>query len=147
MKFILCGSETRFLWLSRERILRMFRAVWVWGYLDIREGEPYVTGERNTVRVSVESTVGLKCTDCQIERLQNIMQRACVTNLRGGDGIYKFYNFRSSLFCDVTLRRLVVTCRRFGTTYRSHLQESSRPRRTSWSLKMDPHRLSRNVGN
>jgi len=28
---------------------------------------------------------------------------------------------RSSLFCDVTQRRLVICYRRFGTTYRSHL--------------------------
>jgi len=37
---------------------------------------------------------------------------------------------RSSLFWDATQRRLVVTYRRFGTTYRSHLQGSGSP---NWS--------------
>ena len=36
-------------------------------------------------------------------------------------------NFRSSLFWYVTQRRLVVSYRRFGKTYRSHLQGSSTP--------------------
>jgi len=35
----------------------------------------------------------------------------------------------SSLFWDVTHRRLAVSYRRFRTTYRSHLQASSSPRR------------------
>jgi hypothetical protein len=39
---------------------------------------------------------------------------------------------RSSLFCDVTQRIAVVCCRRFGTTYPSHLQVSSKP----WRLKV-----------
>jgi len=33
---------------------------------------------------------------------------------------------RSSVFWDVTQRVLLVSYRRFGTTYRSHLQGSSR---------------------
>ena len=36
---------------------------------------------------------------------------------------------RSSLFWDDTDRRLVVSYRRFGTTYRSHRRGSSSPRR------------------
>jgi len=36
---------------------------------------------------------------------------------------------RSAIFWDFTQRRMVVSCRRFGTTYRYHLQESSSPRR------------------
>jgi hypothetical protein len=35
---------------------------------------------------------------------------------------------RSSIFWDVTQRRFVVICRRFGTSYRSHIQGSSSPR-------------------
>jgi hypothetical protein len=31
---------------------------------------------------------------------------------------------RSALFCDITQRRVVILYRRFGTTYRSHLQRS-----------------------
>jgi len=37
----------------------------------------------------------------------------------------KWINLRSSLFWDVTHRRLVVIYRRFGTTYMSSLQESA----------------------
>jgi hypothetical protein len=46
-----------------------------------------------------------------------------------------------ALFRDFTQRRLVVCCRRFGTTYRSRLQESS------FILEDGTDRLSRNVGN
>jgi len=42
----------------------------------------------------------------------------------------KFLIMRSSLFWDVTQRRSVVLCLRFGTIYRSNLQESSSLR--SW---------------
>jgi hypothetical protein len=35
---------------------------------------------------------------------------------------------RSALFCDVTQRTVVIPYRRFGTTYRSHLQGSRDPR-------------------
>jgi len=34
-------------------------------------------------------------------------------------------------FWDLTQCRIFVPCRRFGTTYRSHLQGSSSPRRMS----------------
>jgi hypothetical protein len=46
----------------------------------------------------------------------------------------------SSLFWAVTQKQLVVGYRRFGTTYRSHLQWPSSPRRTSsyLTLKMGP---------
>jgi len=50
---------------------------------------------------------------------------------------------RSSLFWDVTQRRLVVSYQRFGTTYRSHLQGSS----SQTPLKDGTNTLSRNVGN
>jgi hypothetical protein len=45
---------------------------------------------------------------------------------------------RSELFWDVTQRRVVIPHRRFGTTYRSHLQGPINPRRklSSWTLKM-----------
>ena len=47
----------------------------------------------------------------------------------------------SSIFW-IIMRRKVVWNRRFGTTYRSHLQRSSCPRRllvlTAWPLKMGP---------
>ena len=71
-------------------------------------------------------------------------------------------SLRSSLFWDVTQRRLVVSHRLFGATYRSHLQgPSSRSRMpgTIWyavlpaffldwlTLKDETYRLSRNVGN
>jgi hypothetical protein len=42
----------------------------------------------------------------------------------------------SSLFCDVTQRRLVVSHRSFGTTYRSHIQGSSGPRRSLSALPL-----------
>ena len=47
---------------------------------------------------------------------------------------------RSSLFWDVTQRRLVANCRRFGTNYPSHLQASSiwTPRWGGWPLKVGP---------
>ena len=41
---------------------------------------------------------------------------------------------RSAPFCDFTQRRMVVCYRRFGTTYRSHLQGSSSPN----TLKIGP---------
>ena len=50
---------------------------------------------------------------------------------------------RSSLFWDVTQRRLVVNDRRFGTAHRSQLQGSSRTRKmfsawTAWPRKLGP---------
>ena len=36
-------------------------------------------------------------------------------------------SMRSALFCDITQRWVVVLYRRFGTTYRSHLQRSRSP--------------------
>ena len=45
---------------------------------------------------------------------------------------------RSALFWDFTQRRMVVCCRRFGTTYQSHLQGT---------LEDGTDRFSRNVGN
>jgi hypothetical protein len=56
---------------------------------------------------------------------------------------------RSSLFWDVTQRRLVVSYRRFGTSYRSQLQGSIFKGRTvDWLIHEDgTDRLSRNVGN
>jgi len=36
---------------------------------------------------------------------------------------------RSALFWNITLRVVVIPCRRFGTTYRSRLQGSRNPRR------------------
>ena len=38
------------------------------------------------------------------------------------------HQLRNALFCVITQRVMVISCRRFGTTYRSHLQGSS------WSL-------------
>jgi len=43
---------------------------------------------------------------------------------------------RSAPFWNFTQRRRVVCYRRFGITYRSHLQESSGPRRTAWPLEI-----------
>jgi hypothetical protein len=50
---------------------------------------------------------------------------------------------RSALFWGIRQHRMVILCRRFGTTYRSHLQGSRSPRRvysswTSWPLNMGP---------
>jgi hypothetical protein len=48
---------------------------------------------------------------------------------------------RSAFFCDITRRRVVILYRRFGTTYRSHLQGSrvrEEKSRTLWPLKMGP---------
>jgi len=40
---------------------------------------------------------------------------------------------RYALFWDITQRRVVITCRHFGTTYRSHLQGSKYyPWRWDW---------------
>ena len=51
------------------------------------------------------------------------------------------YVLRSALFWDITQRRVLNLYRRFGTTYRSHLQVSRSKRRklysrTSWPVKM-----------
>ena len=43
-----------------------------------------------------------------------------------------YYTMNSALFWDITKLRVVILYRRFGTMYRSHLQESRRP------LKMGP---------
>jgi hypothetical protein len=42
---------------------------------------------------------------------------------------------RTALFCCVTQRRMIILCRRFGTTYRFHIQ-GSRGSWTSRTLKM-----------
>ena len=50
---------------------------------------------------------------------------------------------RSAILWDFTRPRMAVSCRRFGTTYRSQLRGSSSPRRT---LRMGSTFSSRNVG-
>jgi hypothetical protein len=50
---------------------------------------------------------------------------------------------RSALFWDITRRRVVIVYRRFGTTYRSHLQGSGSP---ILILENGTDTLSRNVG-
>jgi hypothetical protein len=45
---------------------------------------------------------------------------------------------RSALFWDITQRRVVILYRHFGTTYRSHLQESRSKSSWTWPLKMGP---------
>jgi hypothetical protein len=57
---------------------------------------------------------------------------------------YHDIHLRSSLFWDVTQPRFSVIYRRFGTTFRYHLQGSSNPRRIPEDV-IDT--LSRNVGN
>jgi hypothetical protein len=56
---------------------------------------------------------------------------------------------RSALFCGITQRRVVILYRRFGTTYRSHLQASRSPRRAEsrlFTLEDGTDTLCRNVG-
>ena len=48
----------------------------------------------------------------------------CTTNPLHTDS-WSFFGKRSSLFWDVMQRGMVASYRRFGTTYRSHLQESA----------------------
>ena len=48
---------------------------------------------------------------------------------------HEYEGNRSSPFWEVTQRRLVVIYRRFGTTYRSHLQGSSSPRRMPGTMR------------
>jgi hypothetical protein len=42
---------------------------------------------------------------------------------------------RYALFAEFTLRRMVVSYRRFGTTYRSNFQGSSSPRRNTHDMR------------
>ena len=50
------------------------------------------------------------------------------------------FHLRSSLFCDVTHRRSIVSYRHFGTNFRSHLQGSAAfqvsCKQDTWTLKM-----------
>jgi hypothetical protein len=54
----------------------------------------------------------------------------------------RFLNVRSELFWDITQRRVVILYRRFGITYRSHLQ-GSRSLRLDWLF--DTWRWDRSV--
>jgi hypothetical protein len=47
---------------------------------------------------------------------------------------------KSELFCDIPRHRVVIVYRRFGTTYRSHIQGSRVHEESSWPLKMGPVR-------
>jgi len=64
--------------------------------------------------------------------------------------IPKFTEFRnqtaSGLFWDVTQRTVVIPCRRFGTTYWSHLQGSRDFYLDFFTIGNGTDRLSRNVG-
>jgi hypothetical protein len=51
-------------------------------------------------------------------------------------------HMRSALFRDVTQRRVVILCRRFGTTYRSDLQDR---RKSTNKRLLDPWRRDRYV--
>ena len=53
---------------------------------------------------------------------------------------------RPALFCDSTHIIMVVSCRRFGSTYPPHPQGPSSPRMTSWPFEVKTDGLSRNVG-
>jgi hypothetical protein len=52
----------------------------------------------------------------------------------------------TALFSDITQGRVVIVYRRFGATYRSHLQGSRSPRRKLLTLEDRTDTLSRNVG-
>jgi hypothetical protein len=52
---------------------------------------------------------------------------------------------KSALFLDITQRRVVISYRRCGTTYRPHLQGLRNPRK-ELTLEDWKDRLSRNVG-
>jgi len=52
---------------------------------------------------------------------------------------------RPAIFWDFTQRRMVISCRRFGTTCKCYLQESSSPKDYLMS-KDGNERLCRNVG-
>jgi hypothetical protein len=60
-------------------------------------------------------------------------------------GNYTLKNLRSALLCDITERRVVILYRRFGTTYRSHLQGSRSPIRCSETSVKDCHSTLRNI--
>jgi hypothetical protein len=53
-------------------------------------------------------------------------------------------SMRSAILCVTKQRRVVILYRRFGTTYRSYIQQTRSPGRevswTSWPLKMGPIR-------
>ena len=53
---------------------------------------------------------------------------------------------RSAPFSNFTQSRMRVSYRRFGTTYRSHLQGSRVPGLNCWTLEDETDRLCRNVG-
>ena len=59
---------------------------------------------------------------------------------QGTPSFREIQRLRSALFRDFTQRRVVIPCRRFGKTYRSHLQGTRSPRRISswtyWPMKM-----------
>jgi hypothetical protein len=60
------------------------------------------------------------------------MTRSVWTNeakLRVASGIRRHFNVWPALFLDFMKRGMVIPYRRFGTTYRSHFQGSSSPRR------------------
>ena len=52
---------------------------------------------------------------------------------------------RSALFCDITQSRVVLLYRRFGTTYRSHLEGSRNPKQSFLVGLLDPWRWDRYV--
>jgi hypothetical protein len=74
-----------------------------------------------------------------------------IYSLRSRDTLHIFMYMRSSLFWDVTQCRLLISHRRFRTTYRWHFQRPSNPRINSFFDFLTPEngtdRLSRNVGN
>jgi hypothetical protein len=64
--------------------------------------------------------------------------------------IFNVHNFRSVLFWVITQRIVVITYRRFGTSYRPHLHRSIHPRRRASFLdfltfEVRTDRFSRNV--
>jgi len=73
------------------------------------------------------------CLQCNT---QNLNANCIWSSLLRYDAIQNILTqWRTALFWVITQRALVITCRRFGTTYRSQLQASIL---THWSLKMRP---------
>jgi len=95
---------------------------------------------------SLDSIIGCNLKYGQLDkknnRKKNELGRIIILKEKGKvtkEGRRKESEMTYSLFCDLMQRWFVVSFRRFGTTYRSHLKERNSPRRmlrTFWCVSI-----------
>ena len=129
--------------------MKVWMNEWMLGFIRIRTAKGLVTEHpikvwpsplrrvivdmtaNRTIRVIVDMTANRTITSLwELNPIPGLNSQYTVRDFK----LTPRCSVRSLLFWDATHRKLVVSYRRFGTTYRFHLQVSSNTRRMAWNV-------------